>query len=83
MPVLEKARANLRRWLTSRPADALSVAYREWESLLTTATPDQVAELLLSQTERAVRLRQSSPFAGVLTPREIWEIKRGHHHAAA
>jgi hypothetical protein len=28
-----------------------------------------------------VRMRQSSPFAGVLSPREVWEIKK--HHATA
>lgn len=77
MPVLEKARANLQRWLSGREEDSLAAAYREWESLLETLTVAQVSALLVAENERSARLRQSSPFAGVLSPQEVWEIKRG------
>lgn len=83
VPVFEKASANLSRWRTSRGEDALGVVYREWQLLLETLTPKQMVALLLAEDERAVRLRQSSPFAGVLSPREVWKIKRGENHAAA
>lgn len=71
--ILDEARDNLRRWQTmdGSPAPALS----EWESILSTP-PDQVSRLLEERSERANRLRQSSPFAGVLTdaePRAIYE----------
>jgi hypothetical protein len=82
-PVLEKARANLRRWLSDRGEDSLTAVYREWESLLGSLTASQISELLVAEDERSTRLRQSSPFAGVLPPREVWEIKRRSRHAAA
>lgn len=83
MPVLEKARANLQRWLSGREEDSLAAVYREWQSLLGSLTVAQVSELLVAEDERSMRLRQSSPFAGVLSPQEIWEIKRSCRHAAA
>ena len=64
--LLEVARANLQRWLSTNPAAAL----REWWRLLeTTPLPDLLA-LLRSPSDDAARLRQSSPFAGLLTPQE-------------
>ena len=83
VPVLEKARGSLRRWLSDRGEDSLAAVYREWESLLGSLTVAQVSALLVAEDERSTRLRQSSPFAGVLPPREVWEIKRSCHHAAA
>jgi hypothetical protein len=83
VPVLEKARGNLRRWVSDRGEDSLAAVYREWESLLGSLTVAQVAELLVAEDERSTRLRQSSPFAGDLSPQEVWEIKRSCRHAAA
>lgn len=83
VPVLRKARANLRRWLSVRGEDSLAAVYREWESLLGSLTVAQVSALLVADDERSTRLRQSSPFAGVLSPQEVWEIKRSCRHAAA
>lgn len=83
VPVLEKARANLCRWLASRGEDSLAAVYREWECLLGSLSAAEVSRLLVSEDERSTRLRQSSPFAGVLSPREVWEIKRSCRHAAA
>lgn len=72
--LVQHARGNLDRWLRdcserSRPT------LLEWRKLL----DGPLAELLsflTSPEERAVRLRQSSPFAGLLTPEERWEILR-------
>ena len=64
--LLEIARANLRRWLSANPAPALL----EWRALLDRMTAAEVSELLRSSEESAARLRQSSPFAGILTPGE-------------
>lgn len=60
------ARANLNRWLKERPVAAL----REWQALLDRASVSEIAALLRSPDETAARLRQSSPFAGLLNPRE-------------
>ena len=64
--LLEVARANLNRWLAARPAAAL----REWQRLLDSLPLPQLVQLLRSPEEEAVRLRQSSPFAGILSPAE-------------
>jgi hypothetical protein len=64
--LLEVARANLKRWLAARPAAAL----REWQRLLDSLPLPQLIQLLRSPEEEAARLRQSSPFAGILTPAE-------------
>jgi hypothetical protein len=72
--LLNLARANLARWMESQPADVL----REWRQLLDETPLPQVLALLRSDDERAVRLRQSSPFAGVLTPEERQSILDRH-----
>ena len=64
--LLEVARANLRRWLAANSSAPL----REWQRLLDTLALPQLLQLLRSQDEQAARLRQSSPFAGLLTPAE-------------
>ncbi len=78
--VMEKARMNLIRWTRNR-GDC--PAMREWSEILRTRSPEGLAAFIESATEEATRLRQSSPFAGVLTPEEVWEIKRSHAPARA
>jgi len=61
-PLLEKARENLARWLTtcspnSRPA------LMEWMDILQSGLETAV-KTLCGEDERCARLRQSSPFAG-------------------
>lgn len=64
--LLEVPRANVRRWLRLNPAAAL----HEWAQLLDSTPLPALIVLLRSGDERATRLRQSSPFAGLLTPEE-------------
>ena len=68
--LLEVARANLQHWLSSNPAAAL----REWWQLLETTPLPELLALLRSPGDQATRLRQSSPFAGLLTPAERQSI---------
>ena len=64
--LLDVPRLDLQRWLRTSSATALL----EWARLLdTTPLPDLLA-LLRSPDDDAARLRQSSPFAGLLTPEE-------------
>ena len=72
--LLEVARANLARWTRGNPTGALL----EWQRLLECTPVPQLAVLLRSQSEAAARLRQSSPFAGVLTAEERRAILRRH-----
>jgi hypothetical protein len=69
--LLEKARGNLRRWQERNASQ--SPAQKEWEGILK-GTPDQVARFLVERSETATRLRQSSPFAGILTEPERLNI---------
>jgi hypothetical protein len=67
--LLNVARANLHRWLSTSARPALI----EWRQVLDAPLPQLVA-LLRSTSEHATRLRQSSPFAGLLTPEERQSI---------
>jgi hypothetical protein len=73
--LLGVARANLARW-TQRNADTPSLlrCYAEWEKLLSHPL-DEICDLMCAATADGHRLRQNSPFAGVLPPAEIWAIK--------
>ena len=66
--LLNKAKANLQRWLANSEAPEPTYL-REWQEILTRPWPE-IAELITSMSEHATRLRSSSPFAGVLTPDE-------------
>lgn len=71
---LERARANLRRWRRQFGGE-LPPAYRAWLSLLDQGEAAVLA-VLEGDDEHAVRIRSSSPFTGVLTPVERWEVLR-------
>lgn len=79
--VLGKAMRNLRAWMVGQRDGEVVEVFSEWMDLLAETPPDGIAAFLVSGSERAVRMRQSSPFAGVLTPREVWAIKRSHEAA--
>jgi hypothetical protein len=48
----------------------LAAPWEEWRQLLTMLTASQVADFIESRTPKANRLRQSSPFLGVLAEAE-------------
>lgn len=77
--LLAIARANLERWLTASPAAAL----REWQRLLDTLPLPELLARLRSPDEHAARLRQSSPFAGLLTPAERQAILNRYESSSA
>ena len=65
--VLERARQNLARWRARQEQPATYLA--EWEAILSRPV-SEIAGFLVSPDEDPTRLRQSSPFAGALSPRE-------------
>lgn len=65
--LLDKARENMRRWQEASGSPSLALV--EWEQILS-APVDEVTALLVERSERATRLRQSSPFCGILTEDE-------------
>ena len=60
--LLDVARMNLDRWLTSSSPNSQSTLL-EWKTILQNGI-DEVLETLCGTDERCTRLRQSSPFAG-------------------
>lgn len=65
--LLDKARGNVRRWQDANGNPSLALA--EWEQILNSPV-NEVLTLLVERSERATRLRQSSPFTGILTEAE-------------
>lgn len=65
---LDIARRNLDRW-AERWGERRPQWLAEWQELLNRPWRE-IAALISEPSERAARLRQSSPFAGVLTPEE-------------
>ncbi len=72
--LLDLARANLCRWEASASPRVRPVL-AEWRALID-APRDELLAVLAGGDERATRLRQSSPFAGALTPGERFAILR-------
>lgn len=68
--VVAKARSNLSRWTGKGTAKPL---YAAWNVLLG-LPPAVLAEVMTCDTDEAAQLRQSTPFAGVLSPQERDEI---------
>ena len=69
------ARANLERW-GKGCSPRLESTFAEWQAALD-GPVEGVLHLLTATEERAVRLRQSNPFAGVLTEEERSAVIRG------
>jgi hypothetical protein len=63
--LVHAAEENLARWL-KRDGEAVHPALQEWKDILFFLRPEQIADFLESQTPKAKRLRQSSPFIGIL-----------------
>ena len=81
---LDLARANLERWARqNQSAPGLLRCYSEWWQLLSRPLAE-ITTILTEETNEAQRLRQNSPFVGVLNPEEVWEIKsRLRRHATS
>jgi hypothetical protein len=79
--VLLLARRNLRRWMAKdeRPRPV----FLEWELVLSKLTRHEIADFLESNTPMAQRLRQSNPFAGVLSKAERMAIWRKYEKEGA
>jgi hypothetical protein len=80
---IDFALANLERWsrLNSNVPSLLR-CYDEWRKILQ-GSISEICAVLTVDTEEGCRLRQNSPFAGILSPEEIWEIKSRYRHATA
>lgn len=78
------ARDNLDRWSQAR---GRSQPYlNTWREILDRPL-DEILRLIVEDTPRMTELRQSTPFAGVLEPRERWKVydtfESGTHHSSS
>lgn len=68
---LRKARSVCERWIAKRPSAEIT----EWQEILTRPW-HEIRQILLDESERGKRLRQNSPFCGILSNEERWGIYR-------
>lgn len=78
--LMQLARERLAHW-SKQDGEAPHPALVEWSDILFFLTVDQIADFLESQTPKANRLRQSSPFAGVL--RRAAQLEKDQHATSA
>jgi len=74
--LMDEAVKNIQRYLKKLYSEGRTPvsALLEWQELLENQSLEEILGLMVSDSERARRLRQSSPFAGILTPQERWRI---------
>jgi len=75
--LLRIAENNLSRWERSHAVDPRIITV--WREHLALPLAELLV-LLVSTDEEAALLRQNSPFAGILGPREVWAIKKQRRH---
>ena len=75
--VLQVARRNLARWM-ARDGVRTRPVFAEWKRVLDCLNAAEIADFLEHPTPMARRLRQSSPFAGILTDAERLVLQRKH-----
>src|ERR1035437_7392683 len=73
--LLDTARGNARRWQEANGSPSLALA--EGEQILSSPV-DQGTAFLVELSERATRLRPSSPFCGILTEAERQAINESY-----
>ncbi len=77
------ARDNIRRWrIQNAHLPRFLRCYDEWEAILDRGV-EHICRVLTDSSDEGQRLRQSSPFPGTLTAREVWEIKARMRDEAA
>ena len=79
--LIQIGRANLRRWMQHDDGFVHPV-HAEWMDILNFLTPAEIADFVVSDSPKANRLRQSTPFTGILSEEERLAILRSHEKVA-
>ena len=66
--LIKAALNNIRRWVESykKSGSPLPESLKEWSYILAKESRNEIIRLLRARSEKAKRLRQSSPFAGII-----------------
>jgi hypothetical protein len=73
--LIDVAKENLSRWFAAEPGVTPSQARQEWQQILQRGNLEEIIHRLTDPTEEGHRCRQSTPFAGILTPEERQAIR--------
>lgn len=74
--VLDKAKKNLENWLTGGAFEMGEIAaLNEWKTILQSSDVQKIIQLLTENSDGGQRLRQSSPFVGILSKGEVRRIR--------
>lgn len=69
--LIQVALTNINRWLANPDySESGRECALEWKSIIDNSSLESLVTLLESNSDEARRLRQSSPFCGILTPEE-------------
>jgi len=79
--LLNVARQNLERWRQTN--GSLPPSLEEWRGILDACSPEEILRLLCDPGPEATRLRQSSPFGGILSESERLGILKQYEPRAA
>ena len=72
--VLSVARDKLRRWTKIHAGSSTAYALEEWQHLLDTRTVPELIAIITEDSDEGQRLRQSTPFVGILPESEREEL---------
>jgi len=78
--LLEIARENIRKWLANGSSGSFDPIL-EWQSIFEQGSFEEILSWLSREDDDAKRLRQSSPFVGILTEQERLDIFKRYEPA--
>jgi len=82
--LMDFVRSNLKSTLDDQKlSDSCKDALKEWDYILRNFRTDIVLDTLVEESERGQRLRQSTPFWGILTQEERGQVFRQYEPAGA
>ena len=77
--LMDFVRQNLERTLNeSVLSESCKNALREWRTIFSHKSFDEILDILVEDSDEGQRLRQSTPFTGILNQRERLEVFRRH-----
>lgn len=65
----------------SRLSESCKDALREWQTIFSLKSFEEILEILVEDSDEGQRLRQSTPFSGILTQQERGEVFRRYESA--
>lgn len=80
--LMDRVRSSLDHTLIEpRLSESCKDALREWQTILSLKPFEEILSLLVEDSDEGQRLRQSTPFTGIISQEERREIFRRHEQA--